>query len=1033
MSTKIQGLRSNTAGARPADSTQSVGVQYTNFADGQFGVIDAAQKHQDLIAVRYFRATAVYSASDMVVEAGVVYKAKADITTPGVFDATEWDVASNIKQDLASVTGEGNITEDDIIIGTAAGKNVTLTDGNTLGAPGITMRANSKEATILFDEAKNNISVNHSIRGGAVYTINDSKDFVQKKHVNDALGTLAGNKENNLTYGTVGQVMATNTTLDGYVWVNQNTYTVGDGGLTEKNFTAADKTKLDASLTAVDHDATLTGSGTSADPLKVVASGSTSLWSADTTDRLYPTAEYKRTDIGVQSGADLGGKFNVEAVIQISSTDMEVAGSDVTAANGTYTQVGATQVWNNGSYDIRMEGEWNWIVTTQNTAGWGGAIAHKQSDLSVPNGSYNGDNGHSDLTVANGSGSVYTDAIATKGSIFASDTIKSGKKLLVHGDVSYGRTDDGGIFIGGTADAGKDKFVINDGQDEYLSISSEGAINAPKSSIADIDLDDNNLTTKEYVLSKVSEDFTDLGDTPSGYTGNEGKRVTVNSDGTGLIFTEESGLGIASAKYKFNSSTTGGDPTDGHASLNNSDPALATEMYISKKDISGSDKSYGLGLITKGDFISLADRNSSDHHNFKLSEKGVDSGTYITYSNVVSTSSIGAHNNNENIYVEAYMTGAKNFTGLLDTPDTYTGSAGMVPVVNAAETALELVSIPSSSMWEDGNTTNFIKPSNSKLIEVNTANDFGGVINAAPLAPDVSGGIQVSDVGGTKTGANGHYTFVSVDLYKHDTNDFYVLRLVEPNMWVVSEDSNTSAPAHDMAKVISYKFTSPENGFGHYYGFNGNTHASVGDTNNRKFFNAISTTGTIYSDTDIKANERFIVGHGAVFEHNADGGVNIVGVPNTGGIPFSVFSANTEIFRITSTGTVLAPGSTVSGLTQKKELVTKEYVDTMVMTKAMTIAEPQAGDHFTMWITDNPIIVEKVMAISSNGDTTFNITGSVTGDIFSTAQTCNTTPVVHSPDQNTTIGALSTINVTVNSTTVSNGHFNVTVHYRYVG
>ena len=606
-----------------------------------------------------------------------------------------------------------------------------------------------------------------------------------------------------------------------------------------------------------------------------------------------------------------------------------------------------------------------------------------------------------------------------------------------------------------------------------------------------------------------SGNFLGLTDTPDVYTGNEGKRVTVNNDGDGLIFTEESGLGIASAKYKFNNITSGGDPTSGHASLNNADPALATEIYISKTDINGADKTYGLGLLNKHDFIGLADRNSTDHHNFKLTEKGVDSGTYFTYSNVISTSSIGAHNNNENIYVEAYMTGAKNFTGLLDTPDSYTSNSGKIPSVKADESGLEFIDAPYPSkghwaintshpsnsgewfetgitathignnwsldttvantglafvvpsgqhitvsndptenmaiatkqyvdsngggQWEQGTSSVFIKPKNGKLIEVNAMNDFGGVINAAPLAPDISGGIQVSDVGGTKTGANGHYTFVSNDLYKHDANDFYVLRLVEPNMWVVSEDSNTSAPAHDMTKVVSYKFTSPENGLGHYYGFNGNTHALVGDTNDKKFFNAISTTGTIYSDTDIKANERFIVGHGAVFEHNADGGVNIIGVPNISGVPFSVFSANTEIFRITSTGTVLAPGSTISGLTQKKELVTKEYVDTMVMTKAMTIAEPQPGDHFTMWITDNPIIIEKVMAISSNGDTTFNITGSVTGDIFSTAQTCNTVPVVHSPDQNQTIGALATISVSVNTTTVSNGHFNVTVHYRYVG
>jgi len=528
-----------------------------------------------------------------------------------------------------------------------------------------------------------------------------------------------------------------------------------------------------------------------------------------------------------------------------------------------------------------------------------------------------------------------------------------------------------------------------------------------------------------------SGNFLGLTDTPGSYAGNEGKRVTVNNDGNGLIFTEESGLGIASAKYKFSNSISG-DPTAGHASMNNATFASVTKVFISKTDINGASAVGGLAILKKNDYVSYRDRNSTDHMNFKITDAGTDEGAYYSF-DVAPGSHIGAHNNNENIYVEMLLVGAKNFTGLLDTPDTYSGSAGMIPVVNAAETALELVNMPSGVMWEQGNTVGFIKPSNSKLIEVNTANDFGGVINAAPLAPDVSGGINVSNVENPKTAANGHYTFESNDVYKHDSDDFYVLRLVDNNMWVLSEDNNTSSPVHDMTKVISYKFTSPEHGLGHYYGFNGNSHATVGDTNDKMFFNAISTTGTIYSDTDIKANQRFIVGHGAIFEHNDDGGVNIIGVPNISGVPFSVYSADTEILKITATGTVLAPGSTVSGLTQKKELVTKEYVDTMVLTKAMTIAEPQPGDHFTMWITTDPIIIEKVVAISSNGETTFNIIGSATGDIFATNQTCNTVPVLHIPDQNQTIGELATVNVAVNSTTVTNGHFNVTVHYRYVG
>jgi hypothetical protein len=220
-----------------------------------------------LIAIRYFKDTAVYSADDMVIEAGVVYKAKADITTPGAFDPTEWD---------------------------------DITSG----------------------------------------------------------------------------------------------------------------------------------------------SGGSSLWSEDGTTRLFPTQDHDRTDINVQGNVDLGGTFNIEAV-GATTDDMIVSGSDVSAANGTYTHTG-TNLWNNGSYDIRMEGEYNWVVDVAGNTGWSTILAYKQSNLTVPNGNYTGYNGHSDLVVADVSGTIYGDALATKGSAYMSGTVKTGSKFLVGSNVTLGKTPDEG-------------------------------------------------------------------------------------------------------------------------------------------------------------------------------------------------------------------------------------------------------------------------------------------------------------------------------------------------------------------------------------------------------------------------------------------------------------------------------------------------------------------------------------------------------------------------------------------------------------
>jgi hypothetical protein len=66
----IQILRSPTAGNRPPAGT-AAGSPYVNFADGQFGVFNAAPV--DLLAVRFWLSTASYAVNDVVLSAGDLY------------------------------------------------------------------------------------------------------------------------------------------------------------------------------------------------------------------------------------------------------------------------------------------------------------------------------------------------------------------------------------------------------------------------------------------------------------------------------------------------------------------------------------------------------------------------------------------------------------------------------------------------------------------------------------------------------------------------------------------------------------------------------------------------------------------------------------------------------------------------------------------------------------------------------------------------------------------------------------------------
>ena len=93
MPSRVQTLRSATAGSRPSAGAREPGELYVNWADNQLGVIDAAKNAQDLLAVRVFSDAGTYAVGDLVAHAGKLYRASSAVSAAGPWDPADWDVA----------------------------------------------------------------------------------------------------------------------------------------------------------------------------------------------------------------------------------------------------------------------------------------------------------------------------------------------------------------------------------------------------------------------------------------------------------------------------------------------------------------------------------------------------------------------------------------------------------------------------------------------------------------------------------------------------------------------------------------------------------------------------------------------------------------------------------------------------------------------------------------------------------------------------------------------------------------------------
>jgi hypothetical protein len=99
MPNRVQTLRSSAPGTMPQAGTRAPGELWLNFADANFGYIDASQTAQKLLAVRLFVTTTSYATGDFVVYAGALYQAVAP-SAQGAFTAANWSRVGTM-QDLS--------------------------------------------------------------------------------------------------------------------------------------------------------------------------------------------------------------------------------------------------------------------------------------------------------------------------------------------------------------------------------------------------------------------------------------------------------------------------------------------------------------------------------------------------------------------------------------------------------------------------------------------------------------------------------------------------------------------------------------------------------------------------------------------------------------------------------------------------------------------------------------------------------------------------------------------------------------------
>lgn len=169
MSNTVSILRSPTFGSRPAVSSQPAGVPYVNFAERQFGVIDAGQAPVDLIGVTYFSPNANYTAGQPVVYQGQFYLANVAISA-GPWNGANW--TQPVKKTGDTMTGNysinGSLTANSLTInGAATTQGLTATSLTVNG--GSTVSGNSNVTGTLHSHGALSTDVNITCLSSVTY------------------------------------------------------------------------------------------------------------------------------------------------------------------------------------------------------------------------------------------------------------------------------------------------------------------------------------------------------------------------------------------------------------------------------------------------------------------------------------------------------------------------------------------------------------------------------------------------------------------------------------------------------------------------------------------------------------------------------------------------------------------------------------------------------------------------------------------------------------------------------------------------
>lgn len=302
-------------------------------------------------------------------------------------------------------------------------------------------------------------------------------------------------------------------------------------------------------------------------------------------------------------------------------------------------------------------------------------------------------------------------------------------------------------------------------------------------------------------------DFTDLGDTPTTYLGNNNNLVRVNSGATGLEFfdgssyldnTDSQAISLSTNTLSI---TGNASIVDLSAYLDNTD-SQAISLITNTLSITGD-----AGTVDLSPYLDNTDAQqlsiASDILSITGSAPTIDLTPYLDNTDAQTLSLLGSDltiSNGNTVDLSALASGSADFLALTDTPSDYSGSALYSLRVNAAGDGVEFFDLGSTYFTQDGNSfgaTAILGTNDTQELKFETDGttqvtiDTSGNVGIGTETPgeklDVDGNIQLSgdlltnttnteDQGYSATYSNSFASAVAdefpMDIDLDDTNDY---------------------------------------------------------------------------------------------------------------------------------------------------------------------------------------------------------------------------------------------------------------------